>query len=169
MPGAGGEYRYGECRYKGMNITYRAAREQDFDFLFGLHRAAMRTYVEETYGPWIDDWQREYFRARFNPNNLKIIQVDRRDAGVLEVQDRAEELFVVRIELLPTYQRRGIGSAVMKALLAEADQRGKPVALRVLKVNIRARDLYQRLGFGVTGETDTHYIMAYERGRLTRN
>jgi len=57
----------------------------------------------------------------------------------------------------------------MKALLAEADQRGKPVALRVLKVNIRARDLYQRLGFGVTGETDTHYIMAYERGRLTRN
>lgn len=155
----------GECRSRGMNITYRAVQENDFDFLFDLHRVSMRTYVEATYGPWVDDWQREYYQARFNPNNWKIIQVDQNDAGVLDVQNRAEELFVVRIELLPAYQGRGIGSAVMKTVMAEATNQGKPVALRVLKVNIRARDLYQRLGFGVTGETDTHYIMAYETGR----
>jgi ribosomal protein S18 acetylase RimI-like enzyme len=49
----------------------------------------------------------------------------------------------------------------MRELIARAGQEGRPLALRVLKGNLRARYLYQRLGFGVTGENDRHYIMAY--------
>ncbi len=46
----------------------------------------------------------------------------------------------------------------MKQLLASADSRGVPVRLRVLKVN-PARRLWERLGFRVARETETHYEM----------
>lgn len=34
-----------------------------------------------------------------------------------------------------------------------------PSRLRVLKVNHRAKDLFERLGFVVDSVTDTHYLM----------
>ncbi len=144
-----------------MNLSYRAASQDDFAFLFNLHRAAMRDPVEETFGPWDDAWQVDYFQKHFDPAVLKIIQYRGDDVGVLYVQGRVEELFLASLEILPAYQRRGIGTAVIRELIAEAKRQGKPVALQVLKANRAARSLYQRLGFGVTGENDTHYIMAY--------
>ncbi len=80
---------------------------------------------------------------------------------MLELQERTEEVFIAEIEILPRFQGRGIGSQVIGEVLDRSSREGMPVALQVLKVNIRARNLYQRLGFGVTGENDTHYIMAY--------
>ncbi len=43
----------------------------------------------------------------------------------------------------------------------EARGLGRPVRLRVLKVNPRARAFYERLGFRRTGETDTHDLMEW--------
>ena len=62
------------------------------------------------------------------------------------------------IEILPEYQNRGVGSAVIRDVLAQAQAEGLPVGLQVLKVN-PARRLYERLGFNVVGETATHYLM----------
>jgi len=145
-----------------LNLTYRAALPEDYSFLFGLHKAAMRVYVEDTFGPWDEDWQETYFRSRFDPALLQIIQLNGEDAGVLFIQERHEELFIANLEILPKFQRRGIGTAVIHDVITAAKRRGKPVALQVLKSNIPARNLYQRLGFGVTGENETHYIMALE-------
>ena len=144
-----------------MNLSYRPVVPEDFEFLFRLHEAAMRGYVEDTFGPWEEAFQRDYFQRRFDPTGTRIIRYEEQEVGVVRLQERTEETFLAAIEILPAYQRRGIGTAVMRALLEDADRQGKPVALQVLKVNIPARSLYQRLGFGVTGENATHYIMAY--------
>jgi hypothetical protein len=48
---------------------------------------------------------------------------------------------------------------VIRWLLARSGRAGKPVALRVLKVNSRATRLYLREGFKVVGESDTHFRM----------
>jgi ribosomal protein S18 acetylase RimI-like enzyme len=144
-----------------MEFSFRQAVEEDENFLYDLHRQAMRSYVEETFGPWDEDWQRDYFHRHFQPDVLEIIQVDGQDAGVLYLQERTEEFYIADIEILPAYQRRGIGSILIGGVMAAADRKGKPVALQVLKSNRAARSLYQRLGFGVTGENETHYLMAY--------
>ena len=145
-----------------MSLSYRPATPADFEFFFRLHEAAMRAYVEEAYGPWDADWQRTYFRETFDPALLRVIQWNGQDAGMLHVQERSEELFLVDIEILPAFQRRGIGTQVLRSLIAEAERQGKPVALQVLRVNHEARKLYERLGFRVTGEKEKHYLMAYE-------
>lgn len=143
-------------------LTYRPALPDDFEFLFRLHEAVMRAYAEDTFGPWDEDWQRNYFRMHFDLEAVQVIQYNDWDVGALWVQERVEELFLVSLEILPQFQRRGIGTAVIRALIERGREEHKPVALQVLKVNLEARDLYQRLGFGVTGENDTHYIMSWE-------
>lgn len=143
-------------------ITYRPAAPEDFNFLYALHRAVMRVYVEEVFGPWDEAWQQAHYRRDHPIHQLRVIQRDGQDVGMLYVEERTEEIFLVSLEVLPAFQRRGIGSAVIRELIEAAARLGKPVALQVLKNNILARNLYQRLGFGVTGDNDTHYIMAYE-------
>jgi ribosomal protein S18 acetylase RimI-like enzyme len=137
----------------------RPATDDDFHFLFGLHRAAMGQYIESIWG-WHDDWQEEYFHRKFEPQRRRIIQVDGRDAGVLVVEWREDEIYLGLIELLPEFQGRGIGAAIVTDLLAKAQARGLPLALHVLKTNHPARRLYERLGLRVVGEEAYRYRMA---------
>ncbi len=143
-----------------MNVELRPVVLADYEFLRGLQEAAMRPHAEKTYGVWDADLQRERFKQRFDPAQMQVIVVDGVDAGMLQVEERTEEVFIPAIWLLPAYQGRGIGTRLLRGVIDAAAAQGKPVALRVLKGNMGARSLYQRLGFGVTGETDTHYIMA---------
>lgn len=138
--------------------SLRPATEADFDFLFALHRAAMRDYIEPIWG-WHEEWQQEYFRRKFEPRRRRIIQVDGRDAGVLVVEWREDEIYLGLIELLPEFQGRGIGSAIVADLLAKARARQLPLALHVLKTNQPARRLYERLGFTVEAEEAVRYRM----------
>lgn len=143
-----------------MIVSLRPAGPDDFDFLRALHEAAMRPHVERAFGPWDAADQLARFRQRFNPAAQQIILVDGESAGMLHIEERAEEIFIPAIWLLPAFQRQGIGTRLLTGILENAARQGKPVALRVLKANLGARSLYQRLGFGVTGETETHYVMA---------
>lgn len=149
MTGGQGE---GHGRY-----TLRPATADDDDFLWRLHVAAMREYVERTWG-WDEGAQAAIFRERSDPANSRIVIVAGRDAGVLVVERRPDRIFLSRIQLLPGAQGRGVGTAIVGDLLAEAGREGVPVALRVLRVN-PARRLYERLGFAVTEETPTHYLL----------
>lgn len=58
----------------------------------------------------------------------------------------------------PTRQGRGLGTEIVRNLLAEAAAARVPVELQVLKVN-PARRLYERLGFTVFAEATIHYRM----------
>jgi ribosomal protein S18 acetylase RimI-like enzyme len=78
---------------------------------------------------------------------------------VLDVSRPLGEIFLATIEIAPEWQRQGIGSAVIRNLQAEADSKGLPLRLQVLKANTSARRLYQRLGFQAAGETETHHLM----------
>ena len=123
----------------------------------------MQPYVIETWGAWVETWQFDRFRQKYQPGWLRVLQLDGQDVGMMQVQDRTEELFLANLKILPEFQNRGVGSRVIRQLVEEAARQGKLVALRVLKVNVRARALYQRLGFGITGENDTHYILSNEK------
>ena len=118
----------------------------------------------QTWGKWDEEWQSARFRDNFDPSDYQIIVVDGRDAGEIILADRESELYIASILILPEYQGHGIGTAIIRDILARADQRGLPVALQVLKVN-PARRLYERLGFAVIGETDTHYLMRSQPDR----
>ena len=60
--------------------------------------------------------------------------------------------------LLPAEQRQGLGSVLVREVIARGVALGLPVRLRVFKTN-PAHELYRRLGFAVVGETETHLLM----------
>jgi ribosomal protein S18 acetylase RimI-like enzyme len=63
-------------------------------------------------------------------------------------------LHLKHVELSPEYQRRGVGTALIRDLSAQARALGLPLTLHVLNVN-PARRLYERLGLRVVAEVDT--------------
>ena len=138
-------------------LTLRPAVQADGEALFQLLKATMVEYVAQTWG-WDEAWQRAYFWDRFDPAANRIVVLDGRDIGVLAVSDRHDAIFVKRLYVLPAYQGRGIGTQLLRGVMARAFTRGLPVRLHVLKVN-PARRLYERLGFTQVGETETSYVM----------
>jgi len=141
------------------NINLRPATPDDYEFAYRVHRAAMREAVEQTYG-WDEAWQARYFREHFDPAKRQIIRCDGVDVGVLSVEEREDSLFLALVAILPEYQGRGIGTTLIRRLQRRAKAGSVPVTLQVLKIN-RARALYERLGFVLTGETETHYQMRW--------
>jgi ribosomal protein S18 acetylase RimI-like enzyme len=136
-------------------LSYRLATPDDFEYLYTLHAQTMRTYIEQTWGKWDEAWQRDYFTRNFNPENRQIILWNGEAVGVLECVPSAEGgIFLSNIQISPQHQGQGIGRQVIEGVLAQ----GKPVRLQVFKVN-PARHLYERLGFVIVGESDSHYQM----------
>ena len=81
-------------------------------------------------------------------------------SGRILVHRGADEICVVDIGLLPEYRNQGIGGALLKAVLDEAAEAGKPVRLHVESFN-RAVRLYERLGFGPIRTDGIHVEMEW--------
>lgn len=143
-------------------LRLRPATPDDYDFAYRVHYAAMRASVERIYG-WDEEHQARYVHEHFNPAEREIIRYNDTDVGVLSVEQRDESLFLALIAILPRYQRRGIGTTLVRRLQQEARECGLTVTLRVLKDN-PARALYERLGFVVTRETESHDHMMWSGG-----
>jgi len=139
------------------DLGLRKASAPDSEFIYEVKKAALREYVEQTWG-WDENFQREYHRLHFVPSATEIILCKGESIGWMIVNRLPERIDIADICILPAYQNRGIGSYLIGQILEEAQQKRLPVSLQVLKVN-RAKHLYERLGFSVTGDTETHYRM----------
>lgn len=115
----------------------------------------MRPYVEATWG-WDEADQLTRFKASFEPSLRQIIELGDQPIGVLHVDVARSPIRLLSIQLLPAFQRQGHGTALIGEVLRQAKER--PVWLQVLKAN-PAKSLYQRLGFRVVGDTETHWEM----------
>lgn len=143
------------------SFSFRQATDADYDFLYQLNVAALREYVELLWG-WEETWQREYFARKFDPKKRKIIQIEGQDAGVLIVEHHERQLYLALIELLPEFQGRGVGTAIITDLCSQAREHNQVVTLHVLKSNQPARRLYERLGFIFAGEEEHKVKMVYK-------
>lgn len=138
-------------------LALRPASESDLDFLWQLHVATMRDYVEAIWG-WDEDWQREHFYKIVQPAAHQIIVVDGEDVGTISIGQHDDAIYINNIEILPDWQNQGIGTYIITTILEDARSDGFPVALQVLKNNPAIR-FYERLGFEMSDETETHYEM----------
>lgn len=140
----------------------RPATGDDSEFWYTLHQQSLGQVIVEVFGGWDDAVQREFHARWFNPLRLNIIEDDEgTPIGMLDMHEEADHTYLSRIELLPEHQNRGIGSAVIRDLLAN----GRPVRLHVFTVNARARELYERLGFRVDAEQNGRLAMVRPAGR----
>lgn len=116
-------------------------------------------YVERAYGEWNEENQKKLFDKfmKENSKNIEIIYLKHEPVGFYNGKDKSDNTFEIgNICVKLEYQKKGIGTAVLKEILFE--NRGKEIVLQCFKDN-PAIKLYERMGFEKTSETDTHYIM----------
>ena len=150
-------------------ITLRPAQPDDDDFLFDLYASTRRAEMEA----WgLDEamlasmlrmqfnGQQGTYRAQFPQADHHIIVHEDQPAGRILIDRAGPEIVLVDVALLPALRGRGIGTRLLKDLLAEAAEKGRAVRLKVVLTN-PARRLYMRLGFTGLGNDGVYEQMEW--------
>ncbi|MGQ3029477.1 MAG: GNAT family N-acetyltransferase [Ferrovibrionaceae bacterium] len=142
------------------DIDLRAATEADFEALLDLRMRALRPHLERL-GRYDPVRGRERFRRGFSSEHTRLIVADGTAVGCVSLKPIPDGLEIEHFYLEPALHGRGIGSEVLRRLLAEADALGLPVTIGVLKQSPAAR-FYRRQGFNPSheGPFDDYFVRA---------
>jgi GNAT superfamily N-acetyltransferase len=140
-------------------LALRPATESDLEFLAALRRETMWEHFENSGLPVDESDQLNRVLHRFDC--ARIITMSGEDIGLLKVARDVDPWELIQIQVLPKYQRQGLGKALLDVVLAEAKAAGKSIVLGVLRAN-PAQRLYERLGFRVTGQSESAYRMRFD-------
>ncbi|MCA9833224.1 MAG: GNAT family N-acetyltransferase [Thermomicrobiales bacterium] len=140
--------------------SLRPATSDDHERLRLIHDAGFHDVVDQVWG-WDDDYQIQRWANYMAAVVIDVIEVDSEIAGFIDLTKNDDHWYVTNIVIAPEQQRKGIGSAVLRDVIAQAQSAGMPLRLQVMKLNPEAHALYERLGFVVNGEIETHFKMEY--------
>jgi ribosomal protein S18 acetylase RimI-like enzyme len=139
-----------------MPISFRQALHHDFDYCKRLYFEELEWIVQELR---LDKAaQAASFQQQWELTQVSIIVLDGSDAGWFQTITHDDELFVAQIFVGRPFQRKGIGTEVMKRLIGEAARLNRTVRLNVVKINPAVK-LYERLGFQAIWEDDRKFYM----------
>ena len=139
----------------GPSISLRPVQPDDEAFLFDLYASTR----QDEMATWdLDEvmlaqmlrmqyaGQQGTYRTQFPAADHHLILRHERPIGRLLVDRTDAEVLLVDVALVPEARGSGIGTRLLRALQAEAVEKGVPLRLKVVLTN-PARRLYQRLGF----------------------
>ena len=136
------------------SFDIREASADDYEPLFNLHAALFKAQIEQIWG-WDEVWQRENFAEEWSCCRARVIESAGRPVGCVLTKQETDHLYLLSIGLIEGFQGKGIGGEIMKALQNEAFELSLPLRLSTFRINPRALAFYQRLGFKITGATET--------------
>ncbi|HET9992701.1 MAG TPA: GNAT family N-acetyltransferase [Kofleriaceae bacterium] len=137
----------------------RPARDEDRELFFVTRRDGFRRYVEAN-KPWDDGEQRASANADFDALPVEIIERGGVAIGYQIVEHNDDHWRLDEIALVAPERNRGIGTDLVRAIMASARAAGMPLRLNCLRAN-PARRLYDRLGFRVIAEEDVRVRMEW--------
>ncbi len=150
-----------------MNVTLQPIQPGDEEFLYRVYASTREAELA------LVDWdaaqkeaflrmqftaQHQYYQEHYAGAAFQLILVDGQPAGRLYVARWPDEIRIVDIALLPEYRSAGIGTALLKELLAEGARAGKPVSIHVERFNPALR-LYERLGFTPVADKGVYLLL----------
>jgi GNAT superfamily N-acetyltransferase len=149
-------------------VELRPSRETDREFLVALYAS---TRSDELATSWTPDERDVFVRMQFDMQDRHyrsayphaehfLIVGGGRPIGRVIVDRGTLEIRIVDISLMPEHRGQGIGSALLRRVLAEAAVVGLPVGLSVQAAN-PARHLYERLGFAVTDASNFYLSLEW--------
>jgi len=109
--------------------------------------------------------QHAHYQKYYGAGAFDIVLQDGVPVGRLYIHRTATTIEVIDIALLREHQRKGIGRALLTALLAEASANAQCVELYVEQNNL-ALHLYTRLGFVQTGTHGIYCSMRWQKQAL---
>lgn len=144
-----------------MRYRLRDASPGDETWLENLRRRAYADLFDATWGGWDEARHSRQFSESMKHGQISIIEVNGVRVGMIQLIVESDAVEIGEIQIEPSHQGRGLGTSVLLDVIAEASGQGRSVRLSVGLKNERAISLYERLGFRLEGESDTHRHMRY--------
>lgn len=151
--------------FEGYGLRGRA--ESDLPFLRELYARTREEELRQV--PWTERQKREFLDDQFSKQHAHylahyptaqwwVLTWSEEPVGRLYLEQTARDLRVMDVSLLAAHRGRGLGGAIMRALLRHAAAADLPVTLHVEPFNPALR-LYQRLGFERVETRGIYYFM----------
>ncbi len=140
------------------DISLRQASDSDIDLTFAIKKSAGGQYVREVFG-WDERVQLGRHKDRFSPKNTDLIVQNGTVVGWISVLDDEDHTKVDELYVLPEFQHKGIGTAVLREVIKHAKLRNVPLRLRALDINRDSIRLYEKLGFAIQDEDGPFLFM----------
>lgn len=151
-------------------VTFRRTTSEDEQFLLGVYESTRQDELALT--NWDDaqrdafvrmqfDAQQTHYRQYYPDGEHVIILLDGIPVGRLYVANLKEKSEILDITLLPQHRSAGIGTPIIKELMAEAALLGKPLQIYVESFN-RSLRLFERLGFVKSSQDGYNDVMVWK-------
>lgn len=138
--------------------VYRGTREAELA-LTQWDEAQKQAFIEMQFAA-----QHQYYLANYPGAEFFVILVEDKPAGRLYLHRRQAEIRIMDIALLPEICGKGVGTRLLKEILAEGQREKKQVTIHVERFNPALR-LYQRLGFRLLEDKGVYWFMGWEGER----
>jgi len=150
-------------------LTLRPVQDSDDTFLLKVYGSTRSQ--ELALVPWTPEQKKQFVRAQFEAQKMHyaaehlgaahtVIYINGEPGGRLYLDRSAEAFHILDVTLLPEYRNSGAGSLLVRQIMAEAAQAGKPVSIFVETFNPSLR-LFQRLGFTAVQQKGFHFLMSW--------
>lgn len=104
--------------------------------------------------------QRHHYRTHIADCAFDVLEQGGERIGRLYLDARAARLHIVDISLMPEWRGKGLGTALLTALMDTGRAQGKAIGIMVEKFNPALR-LYRRLGFSEIGDHEVYLEMEW--------
>jgi GNAT superfamily N-acetyltransferase len=149
---------YSSKPHSEISVTLRTVTPEDNEFLLAVYANTREEELaqvnwepnqKEIFIAWQFGLQRQEYDARYPNARYQVILVNDQPAGRIWVGEDDTQIRLLDIALLKGFQNRGVGTRLLKQLVAEADEKNKPLRHMVFVLNSDAHRFYERLGFVV--------------------
>ena len=157
--------------YDSRLVALRPATAEDETFLLEVYASTRSDEMTQT--GWDDAQQQaflklqfvaqqQHYRTYYPQGEHSLILLNEKPVGRLYVARSPEEIRILDIALLSRHRSKGVGTRVIKDLMAESRKTGKPVRIYVENFN-RALRLFERMGFLQVEEKGFHCLMQWQQ------
>ena len=148
-----------EVNYKYPELSFRNASFDDYEYILKLKELCLKWYIEIIYS-WDTNIQREktIHELEKHKDDMRIILLNNKDVGVTTFYEETGEYVVGLIMVHPDCQGLGFGSKIINEYINIAKKERKRIIIKTYKLN-PAKRLYERLGFKIYNEDDTHIFL----------
>ena len=149
------------------DISLRPVKQTDIEFLYRLYASTRVDELAQT--GWNEEEKDRFLRMQFDAQSrhyadhfadadFQLVCLDGEPIGRLYVDRRPGEFRIVDIIVLPEFRSRGVGTKLLRDILAEAHIAQMPVRIHVERFNPALR-LYGRLGFSQVGDNGVYLLL----------
>jgi len=154
-------------------VTLSPVTTEDEAFLYQVYAATRAEEMAQV--PWNESQQEAFLKMQFSAQQLHyrtyypdsthdIILLDAHPIGRLYVARSAEAISILDITILPEHRNKSVGTSLIRRLMDEAAEAGKPLTIYVESFNPSLK-LFERLGFSKIEEDGINYLMEWRSQR----